>query len=244
MGRIILRQDNGLFAIWSSVVDNFIHLNCTDEEVFEVFIQEAVDLQRSSVTDLMGLVAKNGTSSRQRPELLIDGLLDRIKEIHGQEEYAAVLDTLAASSPETRTPGGHLLAHDDHGLEPCHLAFIDTTLEGWDGSFLMVHLDMPEECTPLLSALYGPAAGDAAVGEDEVEYEKRGTRPGPSRLVERPHRPVQMMVLIAGPGNDGPIIYTAYGSPVQAPREWWDSGMKPLEAMAAAKFWSEHALAK
>lgn len=142
------------------------------------------------------------------------------------------------------TPAGNTIAHDDHGLEPCHLTLIDAALDGWDGSFLMLHLEIPEDCPPLLSALYGPAAGDPPVGEDAVEYEKRNERPGPSRLVSLPHRPARKMVLIAGPGSDGPIIYTAYGSPVIAPREWWDSSMKPHEALESAKFWSEHALAR
>lgn len=150
-----------------------------------------------------------------------------------------------------KTPNGIILGHADHGLGPKHLEFIDTLLEGWDGNFKMLHVDMPEECSDLLSALYGPEAGDEPVTEDEVLYKKRNGRPGPSRLVNRPPRPCRKMVIIAGPTGKmvdevwipgEPLIYTAYGSPTVAPREWWDAGMNPLEAIVAATFWSKHAL--
>ena len=141
-----------------------------------------------------------------------------------------------------KTPSGIELAHDDHGLTEPHLRFIDTLLSDWDGSFTILHVDMPDGCPALPSALYGPAAGDKVVTEGEVSYEKRGNRPGPSRLIDRPSRPCRKMVLIAGPGREGPIIYTAFGSPVRAPREWWDSSMLPHEALESASFWMEHAL--
>jgi len=143
-----------------------------------------------------------------------------------------------------QTPNGITIAHADHGLTEEHLTFIDTLLVGWDGSFTILHVEMPESCPALQSALYGPAAGDNRVLEGEVTYEKRNGRPGPSRLIDRPTRPCRMLVLIAGPGNEEGIVYTAYGSPVVAPREWWDSGMKPHEAIEAATFWNGHALSR
>jgi len=141
------------------------------------------------------------------------------------------------------TPAGLSLAHADHGLAEAHLALIDSLLAEWDGSFTLQLIEMPAECPALMSALYGPAAGDEPVSEDEVEYVKRGDRPGPSRLANLPPRPCRFMVLIAGPSDDGPVIYTAYGSPVIAPREWWDPSMKPYEAIVANTFWAQHALA-
>ena len=142
-----------------------------------------------------------------------------------------------------RTPEGTLIAHADHGLEQSHLAFIDTLLKGWDGTFVIMHEDLPDECPSLLSGLYGPAAGDEPVAEEHVFYEKRGNRPGPSRIIEMPERPCRKLVVIAGPGREETMIFTAYGSPAQAPREWWDVSMKPHEAIVAATFWSQHALA-
>jgi hypothetical protein len=133
------------------------------------------------------------------------------------------------------TPNGIAFYHDDHGLNQRHLQFIDTLLGDWDGSFIRVHVTMPGDCPSLLSDLHGPSAGDDPITEDEVEYVTRDNRAGPSRLV----------VLIAGPGEspgDAPLIYTAYGSQVVAPREPWDKSMNDEERAEAEAFWGEHAL--
>ena len=147
----------------------------------------------------------------------------------------------------TTTPKGVFIAHADHGLTEAHHAVIDGFLIDWDGQFRMGVTDLPEGCPDLQCGMYGPSVGDPKITEDEVTYEKRGNRPGPSRLIDRPHRPARKMVVVAGPGQDGQgIVYTAYGTNADkpAPREWWDSSMKPREAMMAAAFWADHALAK
>ena len=68
------------------------------------------------------------------------------------------------------TPAGLSLAHADPGLAEAHLALIDSLLAEWDGSFTMQLIEMPAECPALMSALYGPAAGDAPVSDAEGEY--------------------------------------------------------------------------
>lgn len=146
-------------------------------------------------------------------------------------------------SIEVQTPNGTPVFHGDHGLTQEHLELIDSALEAAESGFHIWEIDLPEGCPDLMSALYGPSAGDAPVAEDEVVYEKRGSRPGPSRLVDRPHRPVRRMIVVGIAGPDAKV-FTAYGSQVAAPREWWDTSMKPHEAVEAAKFWSEHALAR
>ena len=145
----------------------------------------------------------------------------------------------------TTTPNGVLVHHADHGLTDEHLAFIDHVLsKSYPGFFIEVY-ELPEDCSDLLCALYGPRVGDEPISDEEVSYEVRGERPGPSRLVERPHRPCRRMV-ICGVAGDEAVIYTAYGTQASqpSPREWWDSSMKPHEAIEAATFWSTHALAR
>jgi len=154
----------------------------------------------------------------------------------------------------SRTPNGHTIAHDDHGLTAEHLAFIDTLLTDWDGSFVILHKEMPKDCPDLMSALYGPAAGDVPFDmhagpsdhlgtRKNIKYVRRGNRRGESKvLVGYPERPCRKMVVIAGPGQDEPIIYTAYGSPVVAPREPWDA-RSDEERKECEAFWSVHALA-
>lgn len=143
----------------------------------------------------------------------------------------------------TTTPNGLRIAHDDHGLTAEHLAVIDAAFEGETG-FVLKLVTLPEGTPDLMSALYGPAAGDAPLSEDQVFYEVRNERPGPSRLVRKPHRPCRKMVVI-GLADQG-IVFTSYGTQADfpSPREWWDAGMKPHEAVDAAKFWSYHALAE
>ena len=146
----------------------------------------------------------------------------------------------------TMTPKGIKIAHDDHDLQAEHLAFIDEALAEWDGSFIIKVLPLPEDCPSLPSALYGPSAGDKPITEDLVKYERRNNRPGPSRLIVAPKRPARNMVVIGTRVQDGTLLlFTAYGtqSNTPSPREWWDAGMRPQEAIEAATFWSQHALA-
>lgn len=144
---------------------------------------------------------------------------------------------------ETTTPAGIPVSHGDHGLTEAHYRVIDSVLEKSEPGFGSWKVYLPDEVPDLMSALYGPAVGDDPVREDEVVYEKRGTRPGPSRLVDRPPRPVRTMVIIGIAGPEA-RVFTAYGSQVEVPREWWDPTMKPYEAVEAAIFWAEHALAR
>ena len=139
------------------------------------------------------------------------------------------------------TPGGIVVAHADHGLCRGHFDLIDTALAGWDGQFRIFGIKLPQDLL-LPSALYGPLAGDAPIGEGEVTYVVRGGRKGPSRLIDLPSRPSDNMVVICGPHEGQGVIYTAHGGPDGAQREWWDSPT-PADAIAGGKFWSEHALA-
>ena len=138
------------------------------------------------------------------------------------------------------------IAHDDHGLEAPHIAVLEAELADWEGEFTLRVVDLPEGCPSLQCALYGPSVGDAPIEEPEVTYVRRNGRPGPSRMLPgAPQREARRMVIIAGPGKEGPMVYTAYGTrgTSPAPREWWDSGMTPSEAIEAAGFWCLHALA-
>ena len=144
----------------------------------------------------------------------------------------------------TATPEGTPIFHADHGLDQRHHKLIDILMSVREGFFIDA-VPLEELAGTLQSALYGPSCGDEPVTEDQVEYVKRGNRPGPSRLIDRPCRPADHMVVIGIAGDD-PKVFTAYGSigSTVAPREWWDSGMKPSEAVEAAAFWSDHALSK
>ena len=146
----------------------------------------------------------------------------------------------------TTTPNGIVIGHDDHDLQPQHLAFIDEALSDWDGSFIKRVLPLPDHIASIPSALYGPCVGDEPVTDDMVTYQVRKKRPGPSSLIDAPMRPARNLVVVGARVGDGTLmLFTAYGtqSDEVSPREWWDSGMRPHEAVEAATFWSTHALA-
>ena len=146
----------------------------------------------------------------------------------------------------TTTPGGIFVAHADHGLSVEHMSLIDIALTGWDGKSLIKKLvTLPANCESLMSALYGPLVGDELICDDspDVIWEARGGRELKSKLVNRPHRPVRTMVVIAGPGREEGIVYTAYGSPLVAPQEREDPYLSDADRPMAEAFWSVHALA-
>jgi hypothetical protein len=163
----------------------------------------------------------------------------------------------------TTTPNGIRIAHDDHDLQPEHLEFIDDALQDWKGEFIIKVLDLPDYCPDLPSALYGPAAGDKPITEDQVLYETRGNRRGPSRLIKAPMRLARNLVVIGIQLPDKTfLLLTAYGTQAStaSPREWWD--LPPLDftndtptetyqaltnwynqCVESISFWEEHALA-
>lgn len=144
--------------------------------------------------------------------------------------------------PASNTPIN--IIHADHALDVDHLHIVETVVRKAEGFFIEV-IELPESCASLQCALYGPSVGDEPVAEVDVEYVHRAERVGPSRLVNRPTRPCRRMVVI-GVGGEHPSVYTAYGTQADSasPREWWDPTMTPAEAIVAAKYWNEHALAR
>ena len=157
------------------------------------------------------------------------------------------------------------LIHADHGLGDGHQCHVeDVAREYYDtpGLFI-INKELPAELPDVQSGLYGPSAGDEPIAEELVTYETRGERAGPSRLIDRPTRACRRLVVIGlvshKPWNDlsnyhhprdthldiiDIKVFTAYGtqSTEATPREWWDTSLKPAEAIAAATFWSQHAL--
>lgn len=74
MGISVLKQPNGLYAMFSSYVDRFIDYNVTIEEVEEFFIEHYRDTVRRHIKD-----------SLERSNL--EEMLETIKRVHGEEIY-------------------------------------------------------------------------------------------------------------------------------------------------------------
>ncbi len=58
-------------------------------------------------------------------------------------------------------------------------------------------------------SLYGPEAGDSPIDNSDVTLEVRGHRKGPSRLIDKPHRPARRVAVI---GIRGGWFFTMYGT--------------------------------
>ena len=136
------------------------------------------------------------------------------------------------------------IKHNDHGLDDAHVMLVHQVVASQPRpGFFMAVKRLPAGASNLQCALHGPSVGDDPVAEEEVTYTVRNGRLGPSRLVDRPTRPCRNLVVI-GVAGENPVVFTAYGTQADevSPREWWDTGMKPHEAIEAARFWSVHAL--
>lgn len=131
-------------------------------------------------------------------------------------------------------------SHLDHGLSEDMLKMIVNKYKDKDGFFIET-FRIPGGSFD--SALYGPAAGDPPVSEDEVYYEVRGGRPGKSRMIKAPFRKTDELTVIAGPIDDKPVVlYTAFGGPL-APKEPFDITLDEQGVQNSKDFWSQHALA-
>ena len=142
----------------------------------------------------------------------------------------------------------HKESHTDH-LSPELLAYV---LERFAdrGEFFIETIEVPAdiaESAGLVSALYGPAAGDPPVTDEQAYLARRPGRGGASRMIKAPVRPTRFLTVIAGPHKDEPcVLYTAHGGP-PAPREPWEfwdeDDFMSLDAIQSSQFWDRHALA-
>jgi hypothetical protein len=134
--------------------------------------------------------------------------------------------------------------HADHGVSETLLAWAGAPAAPAEGGFFLRTLTIPDGEADLLNGLYGPASGDAPVGDGEVFMAVRSQDRPPSRMVRRPKRPTRLVTIIGVAAPDEVTVFTCYGGPA-AEREPGDASLAsdPSGAAAAAAFWAEHALA-
>lgn len=148
-------------------------------------------------------------------------------------------------------------SHLDHGLTEEHKAYVLHRF-GKRDAFFIETVELPDYLPALMSALYGPLAGDDAVPEEVVDtatqglydnpdiaFIRRGVRTHRSRiLVDAKSRPTRLLTVIGGPhGTEPCILYTAFGGSA-TPKEPSDPTLKPDEHARSIAFWKEHALAE
>lgn len=86
MGRKIYKQPNGKYCVWSTVVDDFIYMDCTRDELVDFYVE---DRRRSIAFDIDTEIQRiNGELPKIRgfaPETLEEAM-ETIGDIHGEEE--------------------------------------------------------------------------------------------------------------------------------------------------------------
>ena len=85
MGRQIIKQPNGLYAVWSSVVDNFIGVNCTAQDIIDRFTEEEKERITSSVNETVDLL-NQGEKPYYQFTKTWEEALQCIESYHGQDE--------------------------------------------------------------------------------------------------------------------------------------------------------------
>lgn len=130
--------------------------------------------------------------------------------------------------------------HSDHGISEAQMEHIQSSLLDKPDGFFIQQIDLPEELGTVPNGMYGPVAGDAAIGEDEVIYEKRGDRPYADRMICKAPRPCSFVQAIGVRDGDSFTLYTVYGGCL-APQHPEDETNQDPDASKA--FWAQHALA-
>ena len=83
MGTQIIRQPNGRFALWSSVVDDFTYLDCTQQEIVDVFVEAETKRLTDYVQDTINSLNLGGKPYYQFTKSWKEALATR-RSIHGE----------------------------------------------------------------------------------------------------------------------------------------------------------------
>lgn len=73
MSRVIVKQPDGNYAVWSSIVDDFIYLNASKDDLIETLAQEAYDDKKARLLESF--------ESRYRT---FNECLDTLETVHGK----------------------------------------------------------------------------------------------------------------------------------------------------------------
>lgn len=83
MGKCIVKQPNGMYAVWSTVVDDFVLMDATLDEVAASFIEDRVrDVMRNMRRYRVELAERGSTSMMGRTW---DSCIEDIQEGKGEE---------------------------------------------------------------------------------------------------------------------------------------------------------------
>ena len=93
MGRQIIKQPNGKYCIFSTVVDNVIYYDCTPEKIIEHWTKEAALEIEGKVNNIISGL-NNGENPYHQFTMSYDDMIQTIKQNHGVDEAADVVQTI------------------------------------------------------------------------------------------------------------------------------------------------------
>lgn len=101
MGRQIIKQPNGKYSVFSTVVDGLIYADMTEEDLVEAFIAEERKTISAKVRDIINQLEEGGKPYFQFTMDAKD-TLETIKRVHGAEsdEYQEALQFLVEDNNE------------------------------------------------------------------------------------------------------------------------------------------------
>lgn len=89
MGRQIIKQPNGKFCVFSSIVDNIISYDMTEEDIINEFVAESREDIERRVKEIISQLNNNEKPYYQFT-YSYEEMLKTIKGIHGEEEVERI----------------------------------------------------------------------------------------------------------------------------------------------------------
>jgi len=93
MGQQIIKQPNGKYCLFSSVVDNVTYYDMTKEEIVEVWTEKAKKDFEEKVNDIVSKLDK-GEKPYLQFTLSYEEMLQTILEVHNVDEMQNVKSTI------------------------------------------------------------------------------------------------------------------------------------------------------
>ena len=84
MGKQIIKQPNGKYCLWSTVIDNFTHVDMTRDDIVSVFMEQ----EKSRYEDLVDKTIEyldKGEAPYHQFTMTFDQCIEMISNVHGSE---------------------------------------------------------------------------------------------------------------------------------------------------------------
>ncbi len=89
MGRQIIKQPNGKYCVFSSIVDSIIYYDMTPGEIIEAYVDEERESIKKRVDNAIEKLESDSPYKSQFT-MSYEEMLDTIKDIHGDKEFQEV----------------------------------------------------------------------------------------------------------------------------------------------------------